>query len=213
MPRKTNGVVFELHPGPNKGEDGRPLLYARTAGGLKRTMDDLDDFCANYRHVTKGDMERLFATFLDVAGMWLSQGYRVETPIGSFAMKLKLTGEHTDASRVTGYDIIYGGVEFTPSKDFVQKVGSNREGFRRASGPVGNSQMYDAKAMEEALRLSLKPGFTTVRRFMVHSGLKRDSAQKFLDSLTVGEEARLRRVRDGKTFIYTPLARVTPEEK
>ena len=32
---------------------------------------------------------------METAGRWLSEGYRVETPIGSFAPKLKLLGEHT----------------------------------------------------------------------------------------------------------------------
>ena len=27
MPRKTDGIVFEIHPRPTKGEDGKPLLY------------------------------------------------------------------------------------------------------------------------------------------------------------------------------------------
>lgn len=29
MPRKTDGMKFELLPRPTKGEDGKPLLYAR----------------------------------------------------------------------------------------------------------------------------------------------------------------------------------------
>ena len=34
-----------------------------------------------------------------------SDGYRVETPIGSFAPKLKLLGEHTDPKTIHGRDI------------------------------------------------------------------------------------------------------------
>ncbi len=33
MPRKTNGIEFEIHPRPTKGEDGKPLLYVRPAMG------------------------------------------------------------------------------------------------------------------------------------------------------------------------------------
>ena len=29
MPRKTDGVLFELQPRPTKGDDGKPLLYAK----------------------------------------------------------------------------------------------------------------------------------------------------------------------------------------
>jgi hypothetical protein len=129
MPRKTNGIEFELHPSPKRDEEGKPLLYARPASGRKKTMKQLDDFCAEYRNLQKGEMERLFNLFLDVAGNWLSQGYRVETPIGSLSIKLKLVGEHSDPDKVTGRDILYNGVEFTPSKELVEKAGKHHEGY------------------------------------------------------------------------------------
>ena len=31
MPRKTDGIEFEIHPRPTKSEDGKPLLYVRPA--------------------------------------------------------------------------------------------------------------------------------------------------------------------------------------
>ena len=213
MPRKTDGILFELHPGPKRDEEGKPLLYARPATGISKTIRQLDDFCAEYRNLQKGEMERLFNLFIDVAGNWLAQGYRVETPIGSFAMKLKLTGDHTDAEKVTGRDIVYNGVEFTPSKELIAKAGSNREGFRKKPGYVGNSQMYDPKAMEEALRKSLTLGYTTVSTFMYFSKLKRDSAQHYLDSLSKGENARLLRRKNGRTYVYSLRNNSTPEQK
>ena len=213
MPRKTDGILFELHPGPKRDEEGKPLLYARPATGISKTIRQLDDFCAEYRNLQKGEMERLFNLFIDVAGSWLAQGYRVETPIGSFAMKLKLTGDHTDAEKVTGRDIVYNGVEFTPSKELIAKAGSNREGFRKKPGYVGNSQMYDPKAMEEALRKSLTLGYTTVSTFMYFSKLKRDSAQHYLDSLSKGENARLLRRKNGRTYVYSLRKDSTPEQK
>jgi hypothetical protein len=213
MPRKTDGIQFELHPGPKRDEEGKPLLYARPATGISKTIRQLDDFCAEYRNLQKGEMERLFNLFIDVAGSWLAQGYRVETPIGSFAMKLKLTGDHTDAEKVTGRDIVYNGVEFTPSKELIAKAGSNREGFRKKPGYVGNSQMYDPKAMEEALRKSLTLGYTTVSTFMYFSKLKRDSAQHYLDSLSKGENARLLRRKNGRTYVYSLRNNSTPEQK
>ena len=213
MPRKTDGILFELHPGPKRDEEGKPLLYARPATGISKTIRQLDDFCAEYRNLQKGEMERLFNLFIDVAGNWLAQGYRVETPIGSFAMKLKLTGDHTDAEKVTGRDIVYNGVEFTPSRELIAKAGSNREGFRKKSGTVGNSQMYDPKAMEEALRKSLTLGYTTVSTFMYFSKLKRDSAQHYLDSLSKGENARLLRRKNGRTYVYSLRNNSTTEQK
>lgn len=50
MPRKTNGIEFEIHPRPTKGEDGKPLLYVRPAKGQKKSFKDLETFCNKYRN-------------------------------------------------------------------------------------------------------------------------------------------------------------------
>ena len=80
----------------------------------------------------------VFDVVIDVVGLWLSDGYRVETPIGSFAPKLKLLGEHTDPKTIHGRDIEYAGIEFIPSKEFIKEGGKNREGYRKSEAQVGN---------------------------------------------------------------------------
>ena len=100
MPRKTNGIEFEIHPRPTKGEDGKPLLYVRPAKGRKKSFKELEDFCNKYRNLRTGELQMVFDVVIDVVGLWLSDGYRVETPIGSFAPKLKLLGEHTDPKTI-----------------------------------------------------------------------------------------------------------------
>ena len=55
MPRKTDGLFFELQPRPTKGDDGKPLLYAEPVIERKYDLDDIDDFCARYRHTSRGD--------------------------------------------------------------------------------------------------------------------------------------------------------------
>ena len=205
MPRKTNGILFELQPRPTKGGDGKPLLYAQPVIEYKYDLDAIDDFCAKYRHTSKGEIKLLFNLFSEVATMWLRKGYRVETPFGSLAPKLKLLGEHTDPEKVTGRDVMYNGIEFIPSKQFVKDADCSRDGFRRLKGSVGNSQMYDAKAMDEALRRSIRNGYITISTFMIYSGLKRKSAKAYLASLCVGENPRLRRYYEGRTLHYVVL--------
>ena len=107
MPRKTNGIEFEIHPRPTKGEDGKPLLYVRPAKGRKRSFKYLDDYCTKYRGVRPGEIQQVFDVVMETVGRWVSDGYRVETPFGSFAPKLKLLGEHTDPKTITGRDIVY----------------------------------------------------------------------------------------------------------
>ena len=205
MPRKTDGILFELQPRPTKGEDGKPLLYAQPVIERKYDLDDLDDFCTKYRHTSKGEMTHLFRLFSEVATMWLREGCRVETPFGSFAPKLKLLGEHTDPEKVTGRDVMYGGIEFIPSKKFIEDADCSSDGFRRQQGSVGNSQMLDPVAMSEALRRSTLNGYITISRFMYYSRLKRKSAKAYLDSLCEGDNPRLRRYREGRTLHYTVL--------
>ena len=44
MPRKTDGILFELHPRPTKGDDGKPLLYAQPVIEYKYDLDAIDDY-------------------------------------------------------------------------------------------------------------------------------------------------------------------------
>lgn len=205
MPRKTDGVPFELQPRPTKGEDGKPLLYAQPVIKYKYDLDDIDDFCAKYRHTSKGEMKHFFGLLEEVATMWLRQGHRVETPFGSFAPKLKLLGEHTDPAKVLGRDVMYGGIEFIPAKQFVKDANCGRLGFRKVQSSVGNSQMHDPKAMDEALRKSVRHGYITIRTFQIFSGLKYNSAKNYLDSLCQGDNPRLHRYKEGRTWHYTVL--------
>lgn len=212
MPLKTDGILFELHPRPTKGEDGRPLLYAQPVIERKHDMDDIDDFCFRYRHTSRGEMQRLFSLLEEVTTMWLSQGHRVETPFGSFAPKLRLLGDHTEPARVTGSDVVYGGVEFIPSRQFVGDADCSLEGFRRKKGRVSSSQAGDAKAMEQALGRSMVNGYITISNFMWASGLKYNSAKNYLDSLCRGADPRLRCYQEGRTWHYVFL-RDVPEEQ
>ena len=155
MPRKTDGIEFEQHSSPQKDKNGKPLLYAKLASKKKFTFAQLEGYSISHKHMAKGELETCFAKFLNCAAPWFHEGYRVETPIGSFAPKVKLTGEHTDPKTVTGRDIKYDNIDFIPSKDFIKVVCSNRLGFRRAEGPVGNSQMHDPKAIAPVGRNSV----------------------------------------------------------
>ena len=62
----------------------------------------------------------------------------------------------------------------------------------------------DEKAMDEALRCCMKLGYVTIPEFMIYSGLKRDSAKCYLDSLCEGENPRLWKVRESRRWLYFP---------
>ena len=131
MPRKTNGIEFEIHPRPTKGEDGKPLLYVRPAKGRKNSFKELEDFCNKYRNLRTGELQMVFDVVMDVVGLWLSDGYRVETPIGSFAPKLRLLGEHTDPKTIHGRDIEYAGIESSLPRSSSRKVARTAKAIAR----------------------------------------------------------------------------------
>jgi hypothetical protein len=87
----------------------------------------------------------------------------------------------------------------------------NREGYRKSDTQVGNSQMYDEKAMDEALSRCMKLGYVTIPEFMIFSGLKRDSAKAYLDSLCKGEHPRLWKVRESRRWLYFPKQKTSKE--
>ena len=213
MPRKTDGIEFELNPGPQKDEQGKALLYARLSTKKKLSFKQLDHYSVEHHHTAKGELEACFTKFLNAAALWFHEGYRIETPIGSFAPKVKLMGEHTEPKTVTGRDVKYNGVEFIPSKEFVEQVCSNKLGFRLSPDAMGNNLRHDPETMEEALRSCLAKGYTTVTLFKYASHLKRDSAQAYLDSLTKGDNPRLKRGKLGKSYIYFPIKKDSPDKK
>ena len=204
------GITFQLEPGPRKDDEGRSILYAIPDPRVRCSMKLMSHEAVLRGLVTHGEMERVFNAFFELAGLLLSRGYRLETPIGSFAPKLRLMGEFTDPQQVKYNDVEYAGVDFRPSKDFVKACSRNPFRFKKKETSVGNSQMHDTEAMEEALRQSLAEGFTNVRRFMYFSHLKRDSARSYLNSLCEGDNPRLQKRTVGRSKIYMPVTTNTP---
>jgi len=63
------------------------------------SMTGLEDFCNRNYHSPYGELMRAFDYFLRAAGELMAMGYRVDTPIGSFAPRLKLVREITDPTK------------------------------------------------------------------------------------------------------------------
>lgn len=208
MPRKKDGMKYELLTRPTKGDDGKPLLYARPAIGIKFGMGMLDDFCNKYRGMHQGELSRVMQAFIDVAAIHMKDGARIETPIGSFAPKLRLDGDYTDPKKVKSKNVQFAGIEFIPSKQFVESLaGRIDNGFLQVAQPASTEQLRDPVAMEEALGKALRKGYTTANNFCYYSGLKYYTARRFLNSLCEGENPRLRKRKEGTVMHYIPIKR------
>lgn len=207
MPRKTSGMPFEIHPSPKKAANGKNLLYVRPRSRQKITMEQLDDYCANHYALRPGELTRAFQAFIEATGYYLSEGYRVETLIGSFAPKIGLRRELTDPDEVKTTDVLFEGVEYKSVKEYEKSVLSNLRGFRRANNPNVQQLMADEDHLNKALQANLERyhGYVTARSFAHSANITYYSARKQLDKWCEGEHPRLLKTKQGQEYIYTEI--------
>lgn len=198
-----------VYTSPKKGKDGQNIVYVRPEGGslMKLTTEQIDAYCAKYSSMRSGELQLVLREFMHWAAEWIAKGYRVETPIGSFAPKLKLKREITDPDDVSDRDVELDGVEYTPGKLWDDDLKFwMRDGFRRSERIYSSEPLADRQRMEQILRNMLdRRGFVTVNAFKLNTGLTYHSARKLLNEWTEGENPKLLKTRQGPTYIYTEI--------
>lgn len=206
MPRKKNGFLYEVYPTPAKGKDGRNIVYARPAKGRKLGIEDVDKYCASHHCLRSGELKLVLEEFLKAAGALMARGYRIDTPIGSFAPKLALTREVTDPDDVKDSDVTLSGVEYIPGRHWDDAIGRwLGNGFTRQENPNTQELIKDTAHLEHALSESLKRGYVTVKSFAYYAGLTLYSARKQLETWTKGDNPKLMRTKMGQIHIYTEI--------
>lgn len=206
MPRKKAGFLYEVHPTPAKGRDGRNIVYAKPARGLKMTIDEVDSYCADNHSLRSGELKLVMGEFLRAAATLMARGYRIDTPIGSFAPRLALRREITNPDEVKDSDVLLDGVDYIPGKHWDEAIGKWLfNGFKRIHNANTQELMKDAEYLERTLRICLKQGYVTVRAFADHAGLTLYSARKQLEAWTQGDSPKLMRSRMGQMHIYTEI--------
>lgn len=217
MPRKKYGVQYELLPRPTKDEEGKPLLYARPAIPIKYPMRMLDDFAHNNRGLHQGELSRMLRTFMDVAACHMKMGERIVTPMGSFQVKLKLDGDYSDPKKVTGKNIQYAGIEFTPSKEFLDMVEDRLQpGFvykPDAAHTKSVKELREDGAIDEALRKCLERNNFTISTFCYHSGLKYNTAREYLNRLCKSDPPVLQKRKFGTSMLFSAYQEKAAEKK
>ena len=206
MPRKKTGFLYEVHPTPAKGKDGGNIVYARPARGMKLDIEAVDDYCATRHCLRSGELKLALEEFLKAAGALMARGYRIDTPLGSFAPKLALKREVTDADDVKDSDVVLDGVEYTPGKRWNEAIGKWMfNGFTRSANPNTAVLVNDAEHLQRALDECLKRGYVTTRSFAAHANLTHYSARKQLEAWTQGDNPKLMRSKIGQLHIYTEI--------
>ena len=149
MPRKNHGMWYEVHTTPMKGADGKNLVYVRPKSGLKFDMKQLEEYCERTNYLRYGELTRALDAFVRAASRFLAEGYRIDTPIGSFAPKLSLTKQVTNADEVKDRDVRLEGVEYNPGKLWDREIKNWMDGFRRYHNPDTQEILADQKQLEQ----------------------------------------------------------------
>ena len=207
MPRKNCGMWYEVHPTPVKGDNGRNIMYVRPKSGMKLTMKQLEEYCEHINALRYGELSRAFDAFLRVAGRFLAEGYRIDTPIGSFAPKLSLAKQVTSADEVKDRDVRLDSVEYKPGKLWNREMEKWHDGFRKAETANVQEMMADKAKLEQMMRECLErhQGYITAGMFSRYSGLTLYSARKQLNEWTKGDNLKLLKTPRGKEHIYTEV--------
>lgn len=209
MSRKRNGMPYEVFPSPMKGKDGRKMVYVRPKGGphMKLDIHQMDALCAKYSSMRSGELKLVLGEFMHWAAEWIAKGYRVETPIGSFAPKLKLKREITDPDDVDDRDVELEGVEFNPGKLWANELSYwMKDGFRKVERFESTEALDDKEQLEQVMRNVIHSrGFITVNMFRVKAGITYHSARKLLNEWTEGDNPKLLKTRQGQTDIFTEI--------
>ena len=198
---------YEVHPTPVKGADGKNLVYVRPKSGMKLSMKELEDYCERNYSLRYGELSRAFDVFVRVAGRFLAEGYRIDTPIGSFAPKLSLAKQMTDANEVKDRDVRLDGVEYNPGKLWEKEIKKWLDGFRRFQNPDTKEILADKNKLEQEMRecIQRNNGYITAGMFARYTGLTLYSARKQLDEWTKGQNPKLLMTPRGKEHIYTEI--------
>ena len=206
MPRKKTGFLYEVHPTPAKGKDGGNIVYVRPASGRKLSIEAVDDYCATHHSLRSGELKLAMEEFQKAAGALMARGYRIETPIGSFAPRLTLRREVTNPDDVKDSDVELAGVEYIPGKHWDEAIGKWLfNGFTCVEKPNTMALANDAEHLEQALEKCLKQGWVTVSSFAKNAGLTSYSARKQLEAWTKGDHPKLMRSRLAQSYIYTEI--------
>ena len=80
MPRKTNGLPFEVHRSPSTDDEGGVVLYATPLSNRTMEFDEIESYLILTNAVRKGELQRSFDAFLDECAKWLTKAIVYRLP-------------------------------------------------------------------------------------------------------------------------------------
>ena len=206
MPKKENGIPFEIERTPMKDSSGHSFYYVRPQQGRSVSLEELDYQCTQNMGMPKNMLVNAFNYFLDAATEKLADGVRIETPLGSFYPTLRLKNPVTEPDSIHADDVSLQTVEFRPTKRFISTVRTKNYGFHQTPGTRRDTADFlrNSKQLHAALTAAFADSDTiTVHVFREYAHITKYAAMKFLNSLCEGDSPKLVRTLVGRTYIYT----------
>lgn len=203
MPVNRSGISFELYDSPKKDESGRNILCAKVVSNGTYTQRQLEEYMQKFWTIHPSDARRFMTAFVDAVTSLLADGYRVDTPIGSFYTKLKLDAPYTAADKVTANQVGFDGVGILPDKEFVKRVADGIHGFlrqrRRRTPHLGSTDDIQRKVRKLA---NDNDGFFDIRDFRMAFGVSEYMARKTLHALCKGTPPFLQYKKASRSIVY-----------
>ena len=198
---------YEVHPSPQKDEKGKYQMYVRPQRGKKLSMKQMDGYCTSHSTLLDGELTRAFEIFARQASLLIAQGYRIETPIGSFGPKLGVKRKCYDADEVKDEDVMLSGIDYIPFKEWEDKIADWLGGFNRWENPNVQKNLANKDQLELTMRecIANNGGYITARIFSIGAHLSYYSARKQLDEWCEGESPKLLKTKRGQEYIYTEI--------
>lgn len=210
-------IQFSVHRNPGKDAEGNDTYHVRqeTFGTVNKQQ-----LMAHIAHhgLLRPELLEMAMTVLEREIVeHLLLGHRLHwNGLGTFFLRLGLRDREdsdglpvkphfTDPSQITGNDVQIEGIGFTPDAEFLSLLDEQGYHFENymGRGTVGHTATYSREEIEANVETLLaKHGFLTRRMLMQHLRLTDYMARKWLDALSIGDDALLLAEKTGSTIIF-----------
>lgn len=193
-------AYFDIYADPPQA-DGRRSVHPRLVDPPSRSTEDLIASIVNSTTLTRSDIAATLSAFSDYIERELSLGGTVHlSGIGTFRVVPKFRTKKYEGDKITGKDVAYKGLVFTPTRNMVRRV-SNKIQFSLRKG------RHSADILEAEVVLRLKEYFTdhdniSTSQFERLMHLTNAQARRFLAGLIAKEQLERRKV--GNAYLYEP---------
>lgn len=200
-------AYFDIYADPPQA-DGRVSVHPRLVNSPYFTTEHLISSQTTACTLTRADIEATLSAFSDYLLFQLQQGGSVHmNRIGSFRVVPQFKTKKFLGDRITGKDVIFKRIIFTPSRQLLQQL-SKSLSFVHHDGRHSDT-VNEAQAVLLLREYFQDHNNITLRQFSSLCGLTQTQSRRLIRGLV--EKQRLTRRRVGPAFLYEPNPYYLPQ--